>query len=103
MERVFAKDIVVSQNSRSFVYAEYPQRVKTKVKKIVPDMWIKWTEDTEQDLRNMFAHEFESNEFDPIKILRRHSEEDQECCLEALKGEMRHILILQRELLVNSS
>lgn len=75
-ERAFAKDVVVGLNRRSFVYPECPQKRKVKINKIVPDMWEKWNEDTEEDLCKILDHEMESEEFDPPKLLRKYGDEE---------------------------
>lgn len=75
MERAFAKDFVVDMSSKDFIYPEPyiqgAQAFRKKKKKLVPDMWEKWHEDTEEDIANIFKVEMESLEFQPNKIMKR--------------------------------
>lgn len=54
IQRAFCKDVVININSRDFVYPEYPMPEKISAQKVVPNMWRKWIEDTDIDLRKMF-------------------------------------------------
>lgn len=91
-------------DSSDFIYPEANIQLQKKVntKKIVPDMWAKWREDTEEELHDIFRNELNSEEFKPYRILKKTDREEVTKILNILQDNMQHLLVLQKELLVSS-
>lgn len=101
-ERAYAKDIVVGMNLRDFAYPEYPLASSDFNKKIIPDMWQKWVEDTQEDINNIFQSELDGEDFNPKKIMKKQGEEEINKCMAIFKRKMKEIMVLQREMMSNS-
>lgn len=77
MERAYCKDILVKPNSKTFIYPEYPNPIGDAIKKIVPNMWKNWLDDSGPDLNKSFKGDTE--EIEIHKYIKKP--EDAQKCL----------------------
>ena len=78
-ERAFCKDFVIQHNTLD-QFPEYPtinQELGEKFKKIVTNVWVKWNEETQQDLIHAFDYMVERENF--ISQLIRYPRDSQIC------------------------
>ena len=83
LERAFCKDFVLKLNQRDFVYPEYPIHHDVGPTKIIPNMWIKWVEDSKDSLMKSFQIEVNSDKFRIDRYIK--DIEDEKNCLNFIR------------------
>lgn len=76
---------------RDFVYPEAKIPHGKQQIKIVPDMWSRWKEDTNEDLMKSFMYDAESDEFTIENFIRKV--EDAQLCMKFLREHLRELII----------